>query len=610
MKKFLEWCRKHIRLLVGLGVIFFVVGLSNTISNTVDSVSDEIETVDYAQFMKDVRSGNIDTLYYSGSKEWMSYTLLNDDTRNMTREERDEYIYDSKDKRKTLYPAYENFRKDMLAAGVNMVLIDKTDLISLFSSIFSLAIMCFWVYLLLNMFRGPLKGLDKDKITQKSDVKFDNIIGLDEIVDDIKFIVKLIKNPKIGEDIGAKTPKGVLLVGPPGTGKTLIAKAIAGEAEVPFFSMSGSDFKELYVGMGAKRVRELFAEARKNKPCVVFIDEIDSVGASRTKLASNSEDNQTINALLKEMDGFTSREGIFLIAATNNVDSLDSALIRSGRFDRQIHVNPPRDYRVRTELFKYYLKNLKVADDIDIEAVSKQVVGFTGADIEAVCNEASIVAMMHDKTCIDKDCIEEALDKKIFSGNRSKEDHFIKDKETIAYHEAGHAVMHWLRDLGISRASILGTTSGVGGAVFGEDKDSCLMTKTEIISHVLACYAGRASESIKFGEISTGASNDITQATNYLNNYITKYGFDDEVGLIDLDVINDKRFVDTSALVSKLSELSNELYKQCYELLNENYKYVEALAQKLLDVETLSGNEISELFESVKKEEEECDVSD
>jgi cell division protease FtsH len=516
----------------------------------------------------------------------------------MTKEERQEYKYDISDERICLYPGYEDFRKDMLLADINMI-VDDSSSSSVYNMIYMAVEIAFPVILILVMFsaaKGQFKGTSEKELIQTSDVTFDDIIGHEEIIDDVKFVTELIKDPSKGDKVGAKLPKGLLLVGPPGTGKTLLAKAMAHEADVPFLYQNASGFIEMYVGLGARRVRELFKIARKNAPCILFIDEIDAIGGKRGNAKGTSENEQTIDAILQEMDGFTSRDGVFIIAATNRPDELDEALVRSGRFDRQITVSPPRDWMVRRDLFKHYLNKFSVRDDVDIDSLSKQVSGFTGADIAMICNEASIIAVMHDKDCIDMDCIEEAIDKKIFKGSRSKKNAYEKDRHIIAYHEAGHAVMSWLLHEPIARASIQSTISGVGGAVFNEDKDTLFMTDMDMMNRIMIAYAGRVSEDIKFKNVTTGASNDITQATEIMLQYIEKYGFDREFGLLDISILTKEHLVNSDAVTEKMRTMSLKLYDETYDILNRHYAKVEVLAQKLLEVETLSGSEIEELI--------------
>ena len=590
--------QRFIRLLVSW-VICLICVFSITNSVKTQQIA-KIEKVEYTEFLDDVENGKVDTIYYSASDEWMTYTLLNDDTKGMTQDERDKYTYKNKDKRRVQYPAYDTFRKDMLEKDVHLVLDrNSASIVEVLSMLMSLAIPIVWVVLIMKMMRGTMKGVDAKDIIQTSDVKFSDVIGQDEILDDVKFITELLKNRDLGEEIGAKVPKGILLSGEPGTGKTLIAKAIAGEAGVPFIYVNSSSFIEMFVGLGAKRVRETFKIARENAPCIVFFDEIDSIGIKRDTRGSNTENEQTINALLQEMDGFTGRDGVFIIAATNRADKLDSALTRAGRFDRQIVVNKPRDWKVRVKLFEFYLKQFSVTDDIDIETLAKQVSGFTGADIAAICNEASIIAVMHKKPYIDMACLEEAIDKKVFKGNRAKEEHFKEDKKIVAYHEAGHAVMHYLLGEPMSRASIIGTTSGVGGVVFGEDSDTQFLTKEYYENRVKICYAGRASEQIKFNSVTLGASSDITQATGILEEFVSRLGFDEEFGLLDMNVLAERQIIDKSNAFELMQKKSKELYTETVNLLTKNYSLVEKLAQALLESETLSGKEIEDILHEV-----------
>lgn len=595
-----EWFKKHkadiISLICGLIGAAFVYFLMSSI--IFPKEIDLIQEISYSEYWQLVEDGKVDTVYYSPNNEYMTITILNDDTKDMTRSERDTYKYDISDKRKVLYPGYSDFRKDLLEKDTNVRIIRTSDIFNTFVNAVSLLItVVFFVFLMKMMSQTMQKTSEKDLI-QYSDVKFDDIIGHEEILDDVKFITKLIKNPEIGDKIGAEPPKGLLLEGPPGTGKTLLAKAIAGEAGVPFLYQNASGLIEMFVGLGAKRVRDLFKIARKHAPCIIFIDEIDAIGGSRQNSKGTAENDQTINALLQEMDGFSGREGIFIIAATNRADDLDEALVRARRFDRRITVNPPRSWEVRRDLFNHYLKDRAIDESLDIDAISRQTAGFTGADIAAICNEASIVAIMHDKDVIDKDCIEEAIDKKIFHGNRSKKEQHIEDKNIVAYHEAGHAVMSAILGEPIARASIQSTISGVGGAVFNEDKDTLFRTDTDFKNRILIAYAGTASEEIKFGNPSTGASNDITQATQVLVQYVEKFGFDKSFGLLDISVLGKEHLVSGDFITEKISKMSRDYYAECLDLLKKHYDKVETVAQLLLEKETIPGEIIENIVNS------------
>lgn len=558
----------------------------------------KIEEITYNQFWQYVNTGQVDTVYYNKSSEYMTITLLNDDTKDMTREERNAYSYSNVDKRRVLYPNSDNFRERILLADTNIRVVESSFLSSVFGLLGTVLFYMLVLGLMMRMMNITGKSWNEKELIQTSDIKFDDVIGHDEILDDVKFLTRLIKEPDIGGEIGAKLPKGVLFAGSSGTGKTLLAKAVAHEADVPFLYVNASSFIEMFVGLGAKRVRDLFKVARKHAPCIIFIDEIDAIGGKRDSNKGTSENDQTINALLQEMDGFRSRDGIFVIAATNRPDTLDEALVRSGRFDRQINVNPPRDWKVRKKLFEHYLKKFKYDSNMDIDGIAKQVSGFTGADIAMICNEASIIAVMMNKDFIDTDCIIEAIDKKIFNGNRSKSRAIDDDRERIAYHEAGHAVMTYLLGEPIARASIQSTTSGVGGVVVREDSVTMFMTKTDLRNSVLIAYAGRASEELKYTDtnVSTGASNDITQATDVMMKYIEQFGFDDDFGMLDVSVLSNKHLIDGSVIINKMSVMSKKFYADCKKMLSDNYDKVELLAKQLLEKETLSGNEIKSLL--------------
>ena len=587
----------EILLLWGAIVIFRVTAASN--------VRADYEEVLWNDFIEMAKDGEIDTVYYDGdNSEYLEFTLLNDETKNMSRKERALYEYPEESWRKTLNPKTKDvggLRDTLLRLGVNMRYKAEQEVLDALTGLAGLIVPIFFLVMLIKLLMGQTRGFAPRDVMRSSSVRFADVIGHEEVLDDLRFITKLIKDPSLGESLGVKIPKGVLLSGPPGTGKTMLAKAVAGESGVPFISVSGSDFKELYVGMGAKKVRQLFKIARDNAPCILFIDEIDAVGAARdTRQFSTSEDTQTINALLKEMDGFTSRDGVFLFAATNHPEKLDKALKRSGRFDREITINAPRTWKVRKALLDHYLKDKAVSDDVCTESLARQLVGFTGADMAMICNEAGIVAMMHDKKFIDMECLEEAVDRKVFNGSRSKAGHYEEDKKVIAYHEAGHAVVTYLCGEPISRASIIGTTSGVGGAVFGEDAQTLLTSKTQLENKIMICFGGRASEQIKFNSITTGASNDIDQATGLLKAYYFKYGFSDDFGLLNvLSLVQDFGPDSGSPTpIERLSDASKCFYAKTLKLLSEDnhYDLVEKLATKLLECETLSGKEIDALL--------------
>lgn len=591
MKKW--WNKNKIKVVIAILIALLLPTIINALREDKD-----YELVTYNEFISYLEEGAVDTVYYSTTKEKMYFTLYTEESKEMTKEELKKYKYPEDSYRSVYYPAYDEFRKDMLSYDIELKLISETSLLDFLPHLGTILMIVLFLMMIKSVV--PKTNIDKINLTPVSTTKFTDVIGQDEILEDLKYITMLLKNPSLGDEIGVDVPRGILFNGPPGTGKTLIAKAIAGEAGVPFIYMSGSEFVELYVGLGAKKVREVFKRAKANAPCILFIDEIDSIGGKRGSKDSHSEREQTLNALLTEMDGFNKREQVFVIAATNRAEMLDEALVRAGRFDRQVTINPPKTWNVREELFKLFLKDKKTAEDIDYENLSKQVVGFTGADIEAVCNEAGLIALLKEKTCIDTECLEEAIDKKLFKGNRSKTN-YEKDRELVAYHEAGHAVQVWLQKQPITRVSIASTTSGVGGFVMQSESESLFTTDQELRSQVLICYAGRAAEAIKFNEVTTGASNDITQATKILLNYIQKYGFDKEYGIIDIGVLSESQLVSADSITDRITKMSTQFYNECEELLKQHFDKVEAVAQALLEQEILDANDVKAILGEIQE---------
>ncbi len=600
-KKFLEKYKKY----VWISILIVILGLFGIYflwekAQLREKENREIEKVSYVMFINYVKEGLVDVVYYDTTEEYMIIALFNEESKEKTLEELEEYEYATKDKRMVLYPSYEEFPKEMLEQGVRVVDLNKDSLLSkVFSVLLSAAFPLVMVYYLFIMMKRVAPNMKQSYIVEKSDMKFENVIGHEEILQDLKFITSFIKNDEIGKKIGIRVPKGILLSGEPGTGKTLIAKAIAGEADVPFLYVNASSFIEMYVGVGAKRVRELFQLARENAPCIIFIDEIDAIGIKRDEKDNHSEREQTINALLQEMDGFTTRDGIFLIGATNRPDKLDKALVRSGRFDRQIEIHRPKNWMVRAELFRYYLKELKVDETVDIESLSKQVTGFTGADISMICNEAGIIATMQGKERIDLDCMEEAIDKKILKGNRKKEKSLLQDRRIVAYHEAGHAVMSYLLGQRVARISIIENTSGIGGAVFNMETESSFVTAEEILNKVKIAYAGRIVEQLEFSSITTGATNDILQATQDLLAYVGQYGFEEQFGVLNLGVLQENGLVHEEQVTTFLIQLSKKLYEEATVTLQNHYEWIVHLAEHLLEIETMTGEEFSLLMQQL-----------
>ena len=448
--------------------------------------------------------------------------------------------------------------------------------------------------------RGTTHTKKEEPTTDKiKKVTFDDVQGIDELKPDLYRLVDCLKNPKKYQELGARMPKGVILYGPPGTGKTLIAKALAGEAGVPFHSACGSDFVEKYVGVGAQRVRELYKQARKTAPCIVFIDEIDAVGGGRGD-SNNSEKDQTINALLAELDGFRGTDNVLTICATNRLDILDPALMRAGRFDLKLAVGLP-DKEGREAILKLHSKNKKLSKSVNIPHVAKQTVGFSGAELEALLNESALIAASGNKKSIDIDDIENAFFKIIMQGNKKKNKDDDKQLELIAWHESGHTlVTKLLTKTGVPTVTIIGSTSGAGGVTFMTPEEEKLSSKKDLKNEIKISYGGRAAEELLLGnsdDITTGASQDIRQATSVIKSYISNYGMGDK-GLLDV-----RQLTSQYDILEEATKLSNDLYKETFDFLKENFDKLKALATALLEKETLYEDEIDVIL-GLKTEEE------
>lgn len=437
-------------------------------------------------------------------------------------------------------------------------------------------------------------------------VTFQDVAGLDEAKVEVMEIVDFLKNPKKYTALGGKIPKGALLVGPPGTGKTLLAKAMAGEAQVPFFSISGSDFVELFVGVGASRVRDLFKQAREKAPCIIFIDEIDAIGRARGRnaIVSNDERENTLNQLLVEMDGFGGDTGIIILAATNRPDVLDTALLRPGRFDRQISIDRP-DVKGREQIFKVHLKPIKVSETLDIHKLAEQTPGFAGADIANVCNEAALIAARKGKAAVDMSDFQDAIDRVI--GGLEKKNKLIspEEKEIIAYHEAGHAICGWFLEHAYPLLKVTIVPRGTAALGYAQytPKEQYLYNIEQLNDQICMTLGGRASEDIFFGKISTGASNDLQQITRIAYSMITVYGMNDKLGNISYyDPNQEQTFTKpyserTAEMIdNEVRKLIDEAYVRTKALLTEKKNEVEKLAKALLDKEVLFQSDVEELI--------------
>lgn len=534
--------------------------------------------VKYEEFLKMTNKKNVKKIVWSEKKDAFTF-------------------YDkAKKPYSTENPKYEDFKKDMLEKGIEVKEIGGL-------SNYETPIMIIVQLAMYGVFFGLLfktsgigAGLsDRKEKDAKSDVKLSDVAGLEEVKEDLMTVVDFLKNPDEYKEAGAEIPKGVLLYGPPGTGKTLLAKAVAGEAGVKFKAVSGSDFDEKYVGVGASKMRKLFDDAKNNAPCIIFIDEIDSMGGRRHS-KQNSYDRQTLNTLLSEMDGFDGSGGVVVIAATNRIEDLDPALTRPGRFDNHFAVSLPATAKERKIIINLYAGNKKFADDVDMESFAKETMGSSPATIKTVLNEAAIIATRKNKGIITREILDEAWMKQLMEGHLKKNGE--KDNvELVAWHEAGHALAGLLMGQDLTKASIIPSTSGAGGATFITPRKLGLFTVKELREQVVMLYSGRNAEAVlaeKNGEdlgITTGASNDIEKATGIIKKMITEYGMNENFGLLNLEELEIKPDV----IAKEAVNLSKELCSESYKLMMDNADTLKKIAEALIEKETLTGEEIRKI---------------
>ncbi|MFR1260437.1 MAG: ATP-dependent zinc metalloprotease FtsH [Oscillospiraceae bacterium] len=466
------------------------------------------------------------------------------------------------------------------------------------------------------MFGGMGKSNAKIYVQSTKGIRFDDVAGEDEAKESLAEIVDYLHNPQKYTDVGASMPKGVLLVGPPGTGKTMLAKAVAGEANVPFFSISGSEFVEMFVGMGASKVRDLFKQAKEKAPCIVFIDEIDAIGKKRdNQLSSNDEREQTLNQLLTEMDGFDDNNGVIILAATNRPESLDPALTRPGRFDRRVPVELP-DLAGREAILKVHAKKIKTADDVNFHTIARMASGASGAELANMINEAALRAVRNNRTVVTEADLEESIEVVIAGYQKKSAVLSDQEKKTVAYHEIGHALVAAMQSHSapVQKITIIPRTSGaLGYTMQVETGDKYLMSKDELANKICTFTGGRAAEEVVFGEITTGASNDIEQATKLARAMITRYGMSEEFDMVALETVNNQYLGgDTSLACSTATQqeidkmvvsLVKSQHEKAIQILKDNRKALDALAKYLYEKETITGEE----FMHVLKQETEAE---
>lgn len=586
---------KKSMLLIGLSILFVIVIALVSIFWVKNTSKKDENTLAYTDLIKELSYGNIEKVEMTTGSTTVKVKLK-----------------DVEEEKTSIVPETESFMnlvQSKVAEGNELELIQKPKSIlaqipSMIMSILPTAIMLALFIMIFKMQGLGEKGKVYDDTERKTKIKFDDVAGLDEEKEEMIEIVDFLKKPEKFKKMGARVPKGVLLYGKPGTGKTLIAKAIAGEADVPFISMSGSEFIEMFAGLGASRVRKLFEKARKLAPCIVFIDEIDAIGSRRTSNSgAETENNQTLNQLLVEMDGFSSEETIIVLAATNRPEMLDKALLRPGRFDRQITIPVP-DLKGRLEILKIHARDKKISDDVNLESIAEDTAGFTGAELENILNEAAIVATKNKHEDIENLDIEEAVKKVTVGLEKRGRVYSEKDKKLTAYHEAGHAVVsrYLPTQTNVKEISIIPRGVAGGYTMYKSDEDKYYISKTEMQEKLIALLGGRAAEKLVLNDISTGASNDIEVATKIARDMVTKYGMSDNLGPIDFkgkepyemqmfgENIGDK-------IGEEVKKLIDIAYSDALSLLQQHRDKLDMIAQALLEKEKINEEDFQRFFE-------------
>ena len=576
-------------------IVLVIVAVALTIYVVTTNKKDDNTEIAYTELIREIGNGNVEKVEMTTGSTTVKVKLK-----------------DETDERSCIVPntqAFVELIQSKVEDGNNIELNQKKPnlFVTIFSNLFTLLPTILLVILFVMLFK--LQGLgDKSKVydaeTTKSKITFDDVAGLDEEKQEMIEIVDFLKNPDKFYEMGAKIPRGVLLCGKPGTGKTLIAKAIAGEANVPFISMSGSEFIEMFAGLGASRVRKLFEKAKKIAPCIVFIDEIDAVGSRRTSgSGAESENNQTLNQLLVEMDGFDTEETIIVLAATNRPEMLDKALLRPGRFDRQINIALP-DLNGREAILKIHAKDKKLADDVDLRNIAEDTAGFSGAELANILNEAAIIATINKHDAITNKDIEDATKKVTIGVEKHSRVVSEKDKKLTAYHEAGHAIVSSQLETqkDIKEVSIIPRGVAGGYTMYKTNEDKYYISKTEMEEKLISLLGGRAAEKIALNDISTGASNDIEVATQIAKDMIVKYGMSDDLGPIYIDTEKDpyelqlfgEKFGD--AVGAEVKIMIDNAYVKAQKLILDNMDKLDKVAQALIEKEIISAEEFQQLI--------------
>ena len=586
--------KKNLYFLIA-AIVLVIVAVALTIYVVTTNKKDDNTEIAYTELIREIGDGNVEKVEMTTGSTTVKVKLK-----------------DETDERSCIVPntqAFVELIQSKVEDGNNIELNQKKPnlFVTIFSNLFTLLPTILLVILFVMLFK--LQGLgDKSKVydaeTTKSKITFDDVAGLDEEKQEMIEIVDFLKNPDKFYEMGAKIPRGVLLCGKPGTGKTLIAKAIAGEANVPFISMSGSEFIEMFAGLGASRVRKLFEKAKKIAPCIVFIDEIDAVGSRRTSgSGAESENNQTLNQLLVEMDGFDTEETIIVLAATNRPEMLDKALLRPGRFDRQINIALP-DLNGREAILKIHAKDKKLADDVDLRNIAEDTAGFSGAELANILNEAAIIATINKHDAITNKDIEDATKKVTIGVEKHSRVVSEKDKKLTAYHEAGHAIVSSQLETqkDIKEVSIIPRGVAGGYTMYKTNEDKYYISKTEMEEKLISLLGGRAAEKIALNDISTGASNDIEVATQIAKDMIVKYGMSDDLGPIYIDTEKDpyelqlfgEKFGD--AVGAEVKIMIDNAYVKAQKLILDNMDKLDKVAQALIEKEIISAEEFQQLI--------------